>query len=382
MNLRWRFKGLLGYVSGLAVLLTSVGCSRISPSGVLFGDLGAPVVIGRGGVDGRPVLKGRYGAPSGPSSFSALQGLAVSRKGILAVVDVAECRVELYSVTGPTLMPTGQFGKCGDGPGELRQVRSMTFVGDTLAILLAGQPTIRLLALDGREVGRLDLGSRLPAGFDIQQIEGLPPSALLVSLASGRGTGSRSGPGERSLALVYSLAGDSVIRLPGSVPQVAMANTGVYFSGPALCAGTSHDTTYFALANRWASEVAIYRWPQIEMLSHVAAPGDYSPLALPNPNTGYMPRIFGLSAACVYGGVLLWSRTGHFDGAHPVFDGGRVLGVSMSGSPLMDFRYSSADSAMLVIPEGSFQGRLFGASNQLFGYPQIVEFELDTSTSR
>ncbi len=73
------------------------------------------------------------GSESGPLAFGQVGRGAISQRGIVAITDVQSC--EVVFLDGATGGFISRYGRCGNGPGELRAVTSMQYVGDTLVVL-------------------------------------------------------------------------------------------------------------------------------------------------------------------------------------------------------------------------------------------------------
>ena len=97
----------------------------------------------------------RFGTASGLLSFTGVGAIAVDGQGHLAVVDDGDCQIVVIAIT--TGLPVARLGKCGDGPGEFRKIRSLAYFDSHYVALDAASQSVIWMTDDGTETRRLRL---------------------------------------------------------------------------------------------------------------------------------------------------------------------------------------------------------------------------------
>ncbi len=90
------------------------------------------------------------GTFDGPGAFGRVVDLAFSDDSVLAVVDAYGCAIKLLAPSD--YRTVAEFGACGPGPGEFRDIHGIAFEGDSLWIFDAGRRRLLVVLRDGTEV--------------------------------------------------------------------------------------------------------------------------------------------------------------------------------------------------------------------------------------
>lgn len=97
---------------------------------------------------------GRLGAGGGepaPDEFGRIAGVVADDGGRIYVADAMAKEIRVFDESGGFLF---RFGREGAGPGEIRALQSMAWLGDTLAVLDAGNGRVGLFTRDGDWAGQ------------------------------------------------------------------------------------------------------------------------------------------------------------------------------------------------------------------------------------
>lgn len=87
-----------------------------------------------------------YGSLDGPVMFVIPWAVTVLADGSLVVADLADCQISV--IERPSGRLRTRIGRCGDGPGEFRIVRTVASVGDTIFVYDQGRSAIVAMARD------------------------------------------------------------------------------------------------------------------------------------------------------------------------------------------------------------------------------------------
>ncbi len=319
-----------------------------------------------------------WGSDSGPEAIGQIAAVGATSRGLLAVADMTDCRILLFDLRTGGKEPVGQVGRCGDGPGELRFLRAVDFVGDTLVAHHALQPLVQFLTLDGAEVGRRPIAGLLSGTESVQSLEPVAGGQYALAIALPSRASGEGGLGENpvSIRLLDLPTGRTLAEALGPAP-VSQANPGNLTEGPELCVGTLPDgSRRLAAMNRWAIEGVILSPDSLRQMAHMVLEGDYGTAPFPPPMHGYLPDGLGSAVVCTALGPLYWRLEGSSVDRKPVISGGRVLLTDWDGSPLLNLHFGPSDSVLFNRPMAAVGDRVFAASNVLFDYPMVHEFRL------
>lgn len=120
-----------------------------------------------------------YGSGDGPIAFGLPIAATALSDGSLAVADLFECSVSIIARPAGELQ--SRIGGCGDGPGEFRQIRTITSVADSLVVYDQGTNAIVVLDLMGQEVRRIRSHPSETSVTAISHLEILDDSTFIVA---------------------------------------------------------------------------------------------------------------------------------------------------------------------------------------------------------
>lgn len=369
----------------LSLLLAACG-PEPPPADLLFTDVaGPPRVIPDAPVTRYELRHVRsWGSDSGPDAFSTVSAIGVRGDDLLAVVDMATCRIMLFDRRNNRREPVHAVAKCGDGPGEFRHVRSVDLVGDTIVLVRVSEPVVQYLAFDGREYRRENFSDQLGELESVQSLKPVPGGRFVLSvslmprMAEVRGVSSRP----TSVRLLDLATTRVVAEALGPTP-VSQANPGPLTEGPELCSlsGRNGDVRVVVM-NRWAIEGVILVTEALRQTAHVVLEGDYRTVPFPQPMTGYLPAGLGSSVACTGIGPIFWKREGSLVERRPVTTGGRILLTDWEGVPLLNTRFVAKDSLLYGRAAAAVGDRVFTIDNGTYEHPVVHEFQLVATGAR
>jgi hypothetical protein len=315
----------------------------------------------------RPTLLLAVGQENGPSAFAAIAGATVTASGEVLLNEGATCRLIRVGTDGALRLPG--IGACGDGPGELRRVRSLAVSGDSVLVLLSDEPTYRTLLANGEEVGRGTTNDSLPLGVEIHAIARLAGSELAASLAIPPAVMRAQEGGMRSVGII-DLHTKGIRTLPLGVPSVSRQNVAPYLSGPSVCAfGPEGPLVVF---NEWSPQLLVTDLRSGNVIAEVRVQGDYEPVALPSPMVGYRPRALASSVVCGKDRAVFWTREGEAVQGQTTISGGMIGIVDREGTVVGVGRYGPTDTLLFARPAGVSNGRLVSVSNSFTPFPQLL----------
>lgn len=206
-----------------------------------------------------------FGAVDGLLGFASVGPMAVNQSGRLAVFDGGTCQIVFLSLLGPP-SPRRVSG-CGDGPGELRDVRALTWLTDTVVAYDATKQALLWLDQNGTELRRLvpALLSEPNAPFGLDGMAAVNDTLFVLGLLLPPAHGGSSD--DDLLALVNSQTGRTIRRFAGD-PVVSRRSRGNALRNVSFCISHSAKGDFLAVLNHWAFEGLIYDLPTLTIRSH------------------------------------------------------------------------------------------------------------------
>ncbi len=320
-------------------------------------------------------LVASVGRESGPGSFSAIAAATGGADGSVLLNEAATCRLILVDTLGSPHVPG--FGDCGDGPGELRRLKGLTRVGDSVVAFLSEEPSFRVYLLDGTEVGRGTINDSFPPGTDLQGGTGVAGGRLVVSLAIPpavlRATGEDGGRVLSPVGLL-DLRTRSVTPFPIRSAPVVARNVANFVSGPSVC--SLRPGGLVAVLNEWTPQLLLVDPLTGEVKHEVRVEGDYAPVELAEPMVGYRPRALASTVACGEGYAVLWTREGEVADGKTRIAGGLIGVVDEKGEVLGVARYASTDTLLFARPVAVSLGRIAAVTNTFTVFPQLLYLQM------
>lgn len=214
---------------------------------------------------GAEVRVGRtYGAGPEPA-FAFLGSLAVLSDGRLAAADNGTCEILVFPTSPDEAVH--RLGRCGDGPGELREVRGLTASGDTLIAYDPSKQALVWITLDGAERRRMrpDILVDSAAVMGLTGIAVVNDTVLVAGLilppAEERDTD------DRLLALIDTRTGRTLQRFLVD-PPVSQRNPGNLLRTVEFCLTRTDSGAFLSTINHWAFEGVTWRVPELEQVGH------------------------------------------------------------------------------------------------------------------
>ncbi len=188
----------------------------------------------------RPIRE--YGSLDGPLQFGFPYAVAILPDGAIAVADADECAFVV--VERPSGRRRGQWGQCGDGPGEFRFIRAVASTRDSLFVYDQGRSDVAVWSLAGREARRVPVRGPNGGYFTLSHIDVLDDTTWVVSTES---------PGHASLGLMDSRTGAWRGELVGPPRIAALGDPPIRHMGGS-CMRPSPDDPLVVLVSEWALE--------------------------------------------------------------------------------------------------------------------------------
>lgn len=319
------------------------------------------------------VLERGVGRETGPGSFSAIAAATGAADGSVLLNEAATCKLVRVDPMGDLQVPG--FGGCGDGPGEMRRLKGLTVIGDSVLVLLSEEPTYRVFRLNGDEVGRGTTNDSLPVGTDLQAWVGLGGPRILVSLAIPPAV-LRARPESGALSPVGLLDLGTRAFTPFDIrsPVAATQNIANFVSGPSVCA--LEPGGLVAVFNEWMPQLLLVDPRSGDVRYEVRIEGDYSPIELHAPMVGYRPHTLASTVACGDGLAVFWTREGEVADGRTRIRGGIVGAVDREGNVLGVERYTSRDTLLFARPVAVSRGRIAMVTNTFSAFPQLLYVRL------
>lgn len=316
-----------------------------------------------------------YGGYDRSPIFGHISDLAVSETGVLAVVDVLECRIWfIYIHTG--LVDTQ--GECGDGPAEFRRPSTAVFVADTLLVFDADRGTVTKMTMDGEEVARLNVTL---SGLDAVSLSYLSPGADGSILAALDLLPNQARSQHRQLA-AFDPADLTVVGSGLVSPRIANTTPRPVPGHVSLCVSSKPEGTVLGVAvNLWGPQVVTLDLSDFSVLSSVRVPIDW---VQPSEHS-QMPGHWGPftpfpRAACGERFAVITYRLAERDpdGSSSVRSAAMVLLDLRDGTVnIVAIDQAPEDGSILwMIPGVATGDRFFFFTNASFGHPTIREYRI------
>lgn len=365
---------------GAAICVTLVAAHQPQDRNLYFSGVPEPAAWPTASGDLRLEMVQEFGDQESGLVFGDIVSMAISERGILAVIDRFGCRIWMVDTQAGT---AATIGGCGGGPGEFREAVSATFIGDTLLVWDRGRTAMVRLTMDGEEIDRFrvshfQLGaarlSDLSVGKDGSILAGLNlmPSTTVS---------------EDRQIIVFDSFGGSAVRRGLVSPPIARRTPRNMVRTISLCASTVAGTgeTVFAL-DTWGPQAVILSRTDLKPLSslsvpvewaraqeHDLRPGHWGPMS-PTPTVICGDRM----AVAAYR-----KQEGGADG---------VVRVTAAAIVIFDLKDKSVKviggdeppnpgSVLFMTPGASIGNRYFFYTNSFFGYPTIREYRIVHSGS-
>jgi len=316
-----------------------------------------------------------YGSAEGDLAFGTIAGLAISQKGILAVVEPVDCRVWLVD-TGSGEGRT--VGRCGDGPGEFRRPAAAAFAGDTLVVFDADRLVLVKIAPDGVEAARFPLALPELGAIGVSDLHvGQDRSILsaLVLLPSGQSS-------EHLQIAAFDWSTGAPIGRGLTAPLIARTTPRPILRPGTLCVSSSSGAGDMVVAvNTWGPQVAILDRNGLKPLVSVRIPVAWAHPSEHSQRRGHWgPMNPQPRAAC----GERYAVIGYRRQETVPRDIPKVLSAAMVVLDLHEQSLSllggdappETGSVLLMTPGAAAGDRFFFFSNGFFGYPMIREYRL------
>lgn len=312
---------------------------------------------------------GSRGTAAGIHAFGMIGPVAVSQRGILAAFDYSSCRVFLWSLSeSKALAP---IGRCGDGPGEFRQVTAMTFVGDTLVTYASQTQWLQFVSDQGIEYRRLTLPKQFGPTAVIQNLAFIAPGVFAASIARVPG----DLPAALGSRLLVTFTTDSARILASAVEnsRIAMQNPATIMTGLEMCGWYDGSV---AVLSQWSFEGGTFQGSSLRPRFHFDSPLNWEKPIERTAPPSHLPGAFASAVACGGFGAVFWKLSGDRSERPPKPNGGHIEFRRYDGATLLAFDFSASDSLFFERPIAAYSDRIFFRANRYLEFPRILEFRL------
>jgi len=345
------------------VLLGAGGCGdRVPASDLLLPNSSRPV-LERWKEDSGWTIEplAQHGFKQGPLALGLVTSVAVRHDGALAVADGQSCSVTLMG--RPVSSFIDRLGRCGDGPGEFRQLGAIAFNGDSLLVFDRGVSAVVVFDFEGIE--RRRVRAELPPGASIGAMHPLDDSTVMVGLE-------RIGPSEGKMVLagILDLRSGSIREFPVSDVPRAVSGSPNRIRRKPVCVYRRGDVPLLLMMNDWAFEGLAVEVPTEEMIFHFLT---LAPIRLHTTRRGEPVPFLLAGVACGASGALF--KTTQVASSPPNVRTTFIEFRGYDGGTKSRQTVTDANSLLhgrLVAMQGD---TLFALSNAP-GYPVIGEFLL------
>ena len=189
----------------------------------------------------------RFGNSAQTVSFGRISVVAADSAGRLAIADASDCSITVLSADCESRW---RFGRCGDGPGELRGVVSMALRRGEVAVQTADH--LQRLDTLGSERARIQLrelglgGAAAVVALD----------DFIVLLAPGV-SGNERDSLRASLLVALNDRTGTVLRKALRVPPISANNPEAAGDFLLMCGGRRNDEPVVAVAQAWALQTVV-----------------------------------------------------------------------------------------------------------------------------
>ena len=314
------------------------------------------------------------GDAGGLSSFDAPKAIAASRQGLLAIFDAARCDISIADTVA--LRVRLRFGKCGDGPGELRAVSAMVFAADTLVAYDFGHRAFEEFTASGTHIRRVPftaglVGSMAPLDDSLILVAVARPGAITTLPDSDRSA-------VEKLVATVSITSGAIKRWFVADSRQSLANPAPRSRLVAICGAVGTTEPRVALESYWQFEGVTLRGQQLEPNAHFVVDLPWGGPRKVDGNPGFEPSISRITPAC--GSEAIWFRRAHAEESPTGLQlvGGRSEFRSYDGKLLLAQVSDSADTLRLI-------GRSAALGNSFYtivdweDVPRIQQFVLESS---
>lgn len=354
------------------LLHISVGCGvEGSDAGVILPDLPPPRTEEWSEVREWNVREiAVHGAATGPTAFGIVVGVAVGARGLLAVADLLACSVTLIDRESGSF--EGRVGRCGDGPGEFREIGALAFIEDTLLVYDRRSNALATLNLAGEEVTRvrLDLPPRAALTW-MRVVDGRRVVASMERVASGTDV-----PKALDLVGVFEMATGELVET--MIAEVRLAREGPqnFLRRKAVCVHGHDGGSLLAVLNEWAFQVAA-----VELRGRAVAFNARVGLDLAPGRTGggnWVPGGLLPGVACTpRGAVFKLSTVERFDDSDSIRQTTHIEARKWNGTVMMR-RTIVGGTSLIHARIGDTKGdTIFMFANGLREYPVVGEIVIE-----
>jgi hypothetical protein len=280
--------------------------------------------------DSRFEVVERIGSGRKDLVFGRIGAVAAAEDGRLAIFDVSECRVHVVGVDRSSVV---SFGSCGDGPGELRDVIDVEFVGDTVITLSAASATLQFFGMSGIEGRRMSLADNGITGAS--SFAAIDDSTLAVArtVRSSERDSTRSG-----LIVLVDHRTRRVRRDLLRIPDASASNPNVRGEFIAVCSGKFGRRRVLVAGQMWALQTVVLDASTLFPLGNYLSTSDWTGGVEPDvpgrSGPELRPRLRSNQVQCLRDATLTWARKTDWSTAPPSDRGSLVEIRDESGTPL------------------------------------------------
>ena len=312
-----------------------------------------------------------YGSLDGPVMFVIPWAVTVLTDGSLVVADLADCEISVIERPGGRLRT--RIGRCGDGPGEFRIVRTVASAGDSVFVYDQGRSAVVVMAEDP-EYGRWVQARRIT----LDELGGPRSLSHLGVIDDSTLVAVTEYPGHAAVILIDRVTGDFRESLV-EVPEIATrSNRTIRHLAACVAPPEAASAPMVVAINEWAFEgVGVIAGTGAEQF-HFAT--DYGVRAQQGRDGHWQSGWMRAEVSCGASGALFQMQADPPPG--PVETDGPILFLS-GGDIVIEAR--AYDGTVLMRGASEIGGVLLGAvGDTIFvdgtgpgGYPVIREYVLE-----
>lgn len=305
----------------------------------------------------------RFGNASDGESFGRIATVSADPSGRLAVFDAADCSVTLLSADRSARV---RFGRCGDGPGELRGIVSMAFREGEL--LLLSDAMLQRFVVSGAETARINLTERGLGGA--AGVVVVDDSTVLIAPGI---TGNDRDSVRASMLVALNDRTGEVLRRAVHPPPISARNPEARGDFLEICGGRSSGQHVVVLAQAWALQTVVLESTSLSAVSNSVTSSEWTGGVFPDvpgrAQPSLRPRLRAHAVQCLEFGTATWGRTTDWTRVPPVNSGSLLEIRSWTGRVL----YRGGNPAAIppnARPAAAWGDRLVYFSNE--GVPEVM----------
>lgn len=321
------------------------------------------------------VLVGELGVLDGDGALGRIRDVAVSGDSIAAVLDELGCLIHRFDLPDGTYRDA--LGRCGDGPGEMRQPISIAYLGDTLVVSDWGKRRILFLDGEGEEIQSQPYPSELETA-PVAQIDARDGLVLWQPTWLGASP-------ERDMLLVDRQDGNLEGGLPDPEISFRHPDTALARTAGGICA--FRDAPQIAVSNGWALELVILDSALDPVHRHCEDDEDLEPEPVPPEyGGGWSSGFLSTSGLACSDSTALWAFRRHSEEAREAGElrlekayhflataGGVMLGKRVVED-------TAWPDVAAQVPAAAYGNRFLFYQNNWGPYPTVRIYEVTSGT--